>query len=78
MFSPQIRCLPNAVKIGLLQQLLTGLPLGGVHAKAALGRGRTKRLLDGSAQLSSSSSPQQTRALIWFITDSKSGFSELA
>lgn len=38
MFFAQIRCLPNAVKIGMLQQLLTCLPLGRVHPKATLGK----------------------------------------
>lgn len=36
MFFAQIRSFPNAVKVGVLQQLLTGLPLCRVHTKATL------------------------------------------
>lgn len=54
MFFPRISCLPNAVKIGMLQQLLTCLPLCRVHMKAALRKeqikNHTEHLIKPSAQ----------------------------
>lgn len=62
MFFAQLCCLPKAVKIGVLQQLLTGLPLRRVHPKAALSKdgGSHKTLVTGVCTIPSA--PHSQRA----------------
>lgn len=79
----QLCCLPEAVKVGLLQQLLTALPLCRVHPEAALQKmeDHTKHSLHSPAQFLCSPQPRSIPTgthINKLLTDSKSGCSESA